>query len=436
MAGSGRFRGGGLRTSILIWDAGVVPTPDTTDATGLPDFPLDSGPHGSPSPSWAALRAAGPVARLRAPSGTELHVATAYDDVEFVHRALSRRAAIEAGAEFVAGDNFNAGTSLTTMDPPQHTRLRGVIGAAFAPRRVAAWEPMVRQSAADVVAAMRAGDQAGDQAGDLVEAFCLELPVRVICALMGVAREEIPRFRTWTGAVIASTGMPPAERLALIAEFRAHVTALVAARVADPGAGLVGDLIRAREADGDRLSEPELVGLVTALIIGGHETTSTVLARGTLTLLRHPGVLAELRAHPALWPDAVEEILRYDSTSTGGMPRGTVEETVLPSGVRLPAGAAVIGQLAAANFDPGHFADPERFDIHRPDRRHLSFGQGPHFCVGAPLARMELRIGFPALFDAFPDLRLTVPAEELEWSTGTRVRSLRRLPAAWGPRGG
>lgn len=419
---------GGMRTSFLICDAGGVPTSDATD---LPDFPLDSGPHGSPSPTWAALRAAGPVARLRAPSGTELHVATGYDDVEFVHRALSRRAAIEAGAEFVVGDNFNAGTSLTTMDPPEHTRLRGVIGAAFAPRRVAAWEPMVRRSAEDVVAAMRTGAQAGD----LVDVFCLELPVRVICALLGVAREEIPQFRRWTGAVIASTGMPPAERLALIEEFRAHITALVAARVADPGSGLVGDLIRARaDSAGDRLSEPELVGLVMALIIGGHETTSTVLARGTLTLLRHPEALAELRADRTLWPGAVEEILRYDSTSTGGMPRGTAEETVLPSGARLPAGAAVIGQLAAANFDPERFADPERFDIHRADHRHLSFGQGPHFCVGAPLARMELRIGFPALFEAFPDLRLTIPAEELEWSTGTRVRALRRLPVAWGPR--
>ncbi|GAA1967302.1 cytochrome P450 [Catenulispora subtropica] len=402
----------------------------TSDTPALPDFPLDGGPHGAPSPAWSALRAAGPVARLRAPSGTEVHVATRYDDVEFVHRALSRRAAVAAGAEFFSGENHNAGTSLTTMDPPEHTRLRALVGAPFAPRRVAAWEPMVRRTAEEVVAALRAG---GD-AGDLVPAFCLELPVRVICELMGVARTELPRFRTWTSAVVTSTGMPAAERLRLVDEFRAHVTAMVAARVADPGTGLVGDLIRARAEDGGRLSEDELVSLVLALIVGGHETTAAVLARGTLTLLRHPEALAELRADPALWPAAVEEILRYDSTSTGGMTRGVVEDVVLPSGAGLAAGSAVIGQLAAANFDPERFPEPERFDLHRPDRRHLSFGQGPHFCAGAPLARMELRIGFSVLFDACPDLRLTVPAEELEWTEGTRVRALRRLPVAWGPR--
>lgn len=406
-------------------------TSDAPETPDLPDFPMDSGPHGTPSPTWSTLRAAGPLARLRAPSGAEIHVATRYDDVEFVHRALSRRAAVEAGAEFAVGDNYHTRPGLTSMDPPDHTRLRGLIGAAFAPRRVAGWEPMVRRTAEDVVAAMRGGGAEGD----LVEVFCLELPVRVICELLGVAREEIPQFRKWAGAVVSSTSMPPAERVRLMAEFREHVTGLVAARVAspDPGTGMVADLIRARLDDGDRLSEDELVGLVQALIIAGHETTASVLARGVVTLLRHPEVRAELRADPALWPGAVEEILRFDTTATGGMVRAALEPTVLPSGAKLEAGAIVIGQISAGNYDPGHFPEPERFDIHRADRRHLSFGQGPHFCVGAPLARLELRIGFPTLFEACPDLRLTVPVEDLEWTVGTRIRTLRRLPVAWGP---
>lgn len=402
------------------------------DAIGgeyVSDFPFDSGPFGQPSPAFDELRAQCPVSRLRAPSGEVVHVATSYEDAEFIHRALSRRATLDAGVEFVAGDNHNAEHSISAMDPPGHTRLRGLISPALAPRKVAGWEPMVRRITGSVIAAMRAGGVAGD----LVDAFCLELPVRVVCELLGVARADIPHYRRWTNAVVANTGMPLEERLALIAEFREHLTALVAGRVAEPGAGLVGDLIRARADDGDRLAEQELVSMVFALIIGGYETTSTMLARGTLTLLRHPEVLVELRADPAVWADAVEEILRYDSTSTGGLLRVAVEDTALPSGARLAAGTACIGQIAAANFDPVRFAEPHTFDIHRPDRRHLSFGQGPHFCAGAPLARLELRIGLSTLFEAFPDLRLTVPAEKLEWTVGTRVRALRRLPVAWGP---
>ncbi|WP_370369485.1 cytochrome P450 [Catenulispora sp. GP43] len=407
-----------------------MPSTDAADSTHIDDFPFSAGLFGGPSPAFDELRAACPVSRLRAPSGAVVNVATTYQDAEFVHRALSRRATLDVGVEFVAGDNHNGEYSISAMDPPQHTRLRGLISPALAPRKVAAWEPLVRRIAEDVVAGMRAGDLAGD----LADVFCLELPVRVVCELLGVARADIPQFRRWTNAVIANTGMPVDERLALITEFREHLGALVAGRLADPGAGLVGDLIRARADDGDRLAEQELVSMVFALIIGGYETTSTVLARGTLTLLRHPEVLAELRADPVLWADAVEEILRYDSTSTGGLLRVAVEDTVLPSGTTVEAGQACIGQISAANFDPARFPEPHTFDIHRPDRRHMSFGQGPHFCAGAPLARLELRIGLSTLFGAFPELRLTVPAEELQWTVGTRVRALTALPVAWGPR--
>jgi cytochrome P450 len=218
----------------------------------------------------------------------------------------------------------------------------------------------------------------------------------------------------------------PQWRIDALGEFAAYLTALFARKRRHPGDDLTSGLVHAAD-EGDVLSPEELLGMVWLLIVAGHETTVNLIGNGVLALLRHPDQLALLRADPGLLPGAVEELLRYDGPVETSTPRFSTAEVALPGGT-IPAGEQVLVVLASANRDPERFADPDVLDVRRADVRHLAFGRGVHYCLGAPLARMEGRIALGTLLRRFPGLRSAVPFEELEWRRSMLMRGLRAFP--------
>jgi cytochrome P450 len=310
-------------------------------------------------------------------------------------------------------------------DPPDHTRLRALANQAFTPARVRDLEPRIAQVVDNLLARVRL------QGGmDFMFAFALPLPVIVIAELLGVPPEEQDTFHAWSNQMITSVDALRASQAdcdqsqAAAFSLARYFADLIQRRRAAPRDDLIGALITARDAQ-DRLTEDELLAMCMLLLIAGHETTVNLLGNGLLALLQHPGELARLRAHPELLPCAVEEMLLYDSPVQRATFRLTTASVEL-GGARLEAGQQVSAVLGAANRDPEQFPDPDVFDIARLPNRHLAFGLGLHFCLGAPLARAEARIGFGRLLEQLPELRLATSAPE--WNANTFFRGLRALP--------
>jgi cytochrome P450 len=274
------------------------------------------------------------------------------------------------------------------------------------------------------------GMLAGPRPADLSEAYAFPLPLYVICDLLGVPAQDIDRFREWSDSFISTTSLTAEERDARMREFGDYLTELIATRRRSTDRrGLLGALIDARDTD-DRLSEDELVTLVKTLIIAGRESVATTIGRGAFALLRRPERYAALCREPELLEPAVEEILRYEFVGSNSLIRTAREDVRLPSGT-IPRGTGVITALASANRDGERFTAPDEFDLRRTDNPHLAFGIGPHFCLGAGLARLELQVAFGALTRTVPDLRLAVPPEEITYVTGLQMRRLERLPVTW-----
>lgn len=316
--------------------------------------------------------------------------------------------------------------NLVRMDPPDHTRLRRMLTAWFTSRRVERMRPRVVEI---INAALDAMAEAGPPV-DLVPMFARTVPVMVICELLGVPEADREGFRRRaSGTADRATPLDELRRLGdaswvsheLIAHHREH-----------PSDDVIGMLLREHGAGSaaNDITDDELVGLANALLIAGHETTTQLLSLGTLALLRHPDQLAMVRDDPAVVPGAVEELLRYVGVLHGGFIRVATRDTTI-GGQRIRAGELVVPALAAANRDPHLVADGDRLDVTRPPTSHLAFGHGIHFCIGAPLARMELREAFPALLNRFRDLRLAVPESELQFTDNTMVYALRSLPVTW-----
>jgi hypothetical protein len=283
-----------------------------------------------------------------------------------------------------------AGISFLSMDPPDHTRLRRLVSKAFTPRVVASLAPRIREVTDDLLSAA-AERHPGEL--ELVTELAYPLPVQIICELLGVPASDHQRFAGWS-ARLAHSLQPNfggqdddlADTAAAREEFSAYFRELIAARRANPGDDLLTELIRA-EDEGSRLTEDELVSTAILLLVAGHETTVGLISNAVLALLRHPGQLAALRADPALAPAAVEETLRYDPPVqlTARVARATI-----PIGpAEATDGALILMLLAATGRDPAVFAEPDRFDLTRDPGGHLAFAAGPHFCLGAPLARLE-----------------------------------------------
>jgi len=287
-----------------------------------------------------------------------------------------------------------AGNPLS-FDPPEHTRLRRFLTPEFTVRRMRRLEPRIHEIVDERLDAM---ERSGPPA-DLIAGFALPVPSLVICELLGVPPEDRPGFEHRTGRLL-NMSIPAAERMRLQVESREYMSGLVAREQRDPGEAMLGMLVREH---GDDLSTDELIGIANILLIAGHETTSNMLGLGTLALLRHPDQLALVRDDPDAVGPAVEELLRWLSIVHTGVVRTTTTEVEI-GGTRIGAGELVVFALPAANRDPAATTDPDRLDVTRGEVGHLAFGHGVHHCLGAPLARMEMRVAFPALLRRFPNL--------------------------------
>jgi cytochrome P450 len=380
-----------------------------------------------PYPVYAELRARGPVHRVIIPEGHEAWLVVGYEAGRAIlnDTRLSKvwsNAAPELGVETVA-----SGLSMLSTDPPVHSRLRKLVSREFTPRRVDAMVPRVQALADGLLDAMA---KRPSRHGDLVETLAFPLPISVICELLGVPFLDRDQFRVWSNTAFSTPSA--VERRAAAKAMNDYLVGLLADKRARSADDLMSALIHTADEDGDRLNAEELLGMAWVLLVAGHETTVNLISNGVLPLLTRPEQLAALRADPdGLMDGAVEEILRYDGpveTPTYRFSTAPVEVggTVIPGDGRL-----VLVALADADRDPARFPDPDRFDIRRDARGHLAFGHGIHYCLGAPLARLEARIALRGLLDRFPDLALDIDPAEIPWRGGLLIRGPERLPVRW-----
>ena len=387
---------------------------------------------------FARLRAEAPVVRVRI-DGVSAWLVTRYDDIrgglsdprlsndpalaDAMTRAVPWVGAVPASAHHMA-----------RMDPPDHTRMRALVAKAFTPRRVEALRPRIQQIANELVAAIQPRGHA-----DMIAEFALPLPLTVISELLGVPAEDHREFVRWTnvffGVDEGDEALQPEARawidrylMGLIAHKQRTLPAL-----ADAEHGtLLDGLIAARDA-GHRLAEHELLAMSFMLVVAGYETTVHMISNGLVSLLQNPEQCAALRAHPERIRPALEELLRYEApVKLTPLVRVTTTDVTI-GGVAIPAGQPVLFALGAANRDPARFPNPDRLDLSHTERDHLSFGHGIHYCLGAPLARLEAEVAFTTLLAGCPDLALAVEPSALVWRHSRALRALKCLPVTFTP---
>ncbi|WP_326700504.1 cytochrome P450 [Streptomyces sp. NBC_01754] len=378
---------------------------------------------------YEELRGGCPVARVQLPSGDEGYVVSRYDDVRTVlsDGRFSRKATTEPGAPQLTSTPPLAG-GLFTMDPPEHTRLRKLVSREFTARRVQNLRPRIQELTDGLLDSME--KLTGPV--DLNTELAFPLPVMVICELLGVPFEDRDRFRGWSDAFVSLTSHTPEETAMQRKSMIEYLAALVRRKREEPTDDLMSALITAHDEEG-RLSEHELITMSITLLVAGHETTVSMIGTCVLTLLRHPEHLAALRADPSMIEHAVEELMRVNPIGDGGPLRVTLEDVELADTV-IPKGSAVLAAVCSANQDPTRFPEGSAaaFDPARPSaNQHVAFGHGPHFCLGAALARAELQIVIGTLIRRFPELRLAADVEDMRMTTGMMVHGLTRLPVTW-----
>jgi cytochrome P450 len=383
-----------------------------------------------PVPEMAAMRDDEGVRRVETAFGMPAFLVARHADVKAVladHARFSnefRRDVDVPGAPKLTDEErarMRAG-NLLGVDPPEHTRLRRMLTPEFTVRRMRRLEPRIVEIVDDHLDAM---EKAGPPS-DLVADFALPIPSLVICELLGVPYTDRAEFQERTSRLL-DISLPMEERQEVGQESRAYMADLVARAQTEPGEDMLGMLVREH---GDDLTTDELIGIAGLLLIAGHETTSNMLGLGTLALLRHPDQLALVRDDPAAVAPAIEELLRFLGIVHSGIPRTTTQDVEV-GGVAIPADSLVILALAAANRDPRYLPDGDRLDVTRDAAGHVAFGHGVHHCLGAPLARMEMRTAFPALLRRFPDLALAVPFEEVPFRAFHFIYGLQSLPVTW-----
>jgi cytochrome P450 len=382
---------------------------------------------------FTRMREEQPVTPVTLPGGGRVWLVTRYGDVRaaLADPRLHKDWASKLSPPDWVPDEVTGYLSmhLLNADPPDHTRLRKLVARAFTARRVAGLRPRVETITAELLDAMQARAAGGADVVDLIEAFAFPLPVTVICELLGVPAGDRDQFRQWSNAVVASDGNPGDFYAAGTAMFH-YFTELVAAKRATPADDLVSALTEARDS-ADSLDERELIAMLFLLLVAGHETTTNLIASGTLALLTNPGELARLRADPSLLPGAVEELLRYANPLNHATDRFTLEPVEI-GGVTIPARQWVLCVTSAANRDPDRFPEPDRLDIGRDAGGHVAFGHGIHYCIGAPLARLEGEIAFSALLSRFPSLTLAADPATLRWRPSSLIHGLEALPVRLG----
>lgn len=319
-------------------------------------------------------------------------------------------------------DNFTVG--MPNTDPPEHTRVRGLVNSAFTARVVDGMRPRVQEIVDGLLDQAESGG-----AMEVIGSFAYPLPAIVIAEMLGVPAEDRDRFKAWSDDIVAfhGTGRPHIETImkstAALLETKAWLLRLIEARRKQPEDDLISALVAAEER-GEMLSETELVATCITLLTAGHETTTGLIGNGLLALLRHPDQLRKLRENPALIGTAVEEFLRFDTSFLRAW-RLTAEDVEI-GGKRIPKGQTLSLMLGAANRDPAQFEEPDRLDITRDPNLHTSFGWGIHFCAGAPLARREAEIAFTTLLRRFPQMKLD--EEGVEWQQNNTFHNLKSLP--------
>lgn len=396
-----------------------------------PEFKAD------PYPFFARLREKAPVCRVILPGKQAAWLVTRYDDVAAALKdgrfAKDRNNALttdQAAREPWIPKMFRPLTrNMLDLDPPDHSRLRALVHKAFTPRLVERMRARVALLADELLdAALRR------RRVDLIREYALPIPTTIIAEMLGVPARDRHRFHRWSRVIVATSpsGLAMWKAAPSVVFFLRYIRKLVRARRARPRDDLVSALAQAEEA-GDQLSEDELLAMIFLLLVAGHETTVNLIGNGVLALLRSPAQWERLRGDPSLGKTAVEELLRYESPLMTATERFAREDIAI-GGAVIPRGEVVFVVLASANRDPRQFPEADTLDVAREPNRHLAFGLGIHYCLGAPLARLEGEIAIGALLRRTPRLRLAVPAERLRWRRGPVVRGLESLPVDTGER--
>jgi cytochrome P450 len=391
----------------------------------------------NPYPFYAQLRDQAPVHRIILGDRRPAWLVTRYDDVVTVLKddrfAKDKRNVLTS--EQMAREPWiprmiqPIERNMLDADAPEHTRLRGLVHMAFTPRLIEIMRERIQRLTDDLLDAIEARGRM-----DLIRDYALPVPTTIIAEMLGVPDRERHKFHRWSNTIVSTVpskwGLLKA--IPSLIAFLRYIRRLVRIRRADPQDDLVSALVDAHEA-GDRLSEDELLAMVSLLLIAGHETTVNLIGNGMLALIEHPRQLERLRDDPGLIKPAVEELLRYDGPLETATERYAREDVTI-AGVTIPRGEMVFAVLASANRDERQFDHPDTLDLTREPNRHLAFGQGVHFCLGAPLARLEGQIAINTLLRRVPDLRLAVPAQALRRRPGLVLHGLKSLPVAFPPR--
>ncbi|WP_026538962.1 cytochrome P450 [Arthrobacter sp. 9MFCol3.1] len=382
----------------------------------FPDFeqPLN------PFPRYAAMRDSEPVFQDQE---TGVWHVFRYDDVQ---RVLSEHATFSSR---IGGDNPSEtgqlfAASLVNTDPPRHRQLRSLVTQAFTPRAVDALAPRISELTNELLDPVVAGG-----ATDLIEQLAYPLPVIVIAELMGIPSSDRDRFKQWSDVIVSQTrpGADESVHTAANREMAEYFMGMIEERRHRPGNDLISALLAA-EIDGQKLSPIELLGFCSLLLVAGNETTTNLIGNAVLCFTESPGTAERLVAEPALLPHAIEEVLRYRSPVQSMYRLSAVDTTV--RGRAIPAGSPIVAWIGSANRDGEQFPLPDEFDVERSPNRHLAFGQGIHFCLGAPLARLEAKIALEAVLSRLPGLAVE-PDAQLERMESMIVYGAKQLPVTW-----
>ncbi|WP_189258287.1 cytochrome P450 [Lentzea flava] len=375
-------------------------------------------------PMYGRLRDTEPLARVKLPHGEEGWLLTRYDDVRLALSDPRFSLAQAAVRDTPRMGPQRMGAILTDLDPPEHTRLRRLLAHAFTVRRVEQLRAGAERTAGELLDEM---EKAGPPA-DPVTAYAVPLPGLMICDLLGVPYADRDHFQDLAAAFMSITAMTDEEKMSRLGELAAYLAGLADQRREHQEDDLISTLVVAQE-EGDRLTADELVQLTVLLLGAGYDSTAAHIANSVYTLLKFPDQADLLRSNPDLMPSAVEELLRWIPAQEIAdiLPRYALEDVELSGGTVL-AGEPVLLAKHAANRDPRQYPDPDRFDVTRNAKGHLAFGHGPHHCIGAQLARMDLQVALTAILERFPGLRLT---GEPRWRTGMAMRGPLAMPVTW-----
>jgi cytochrome P450 len=413
---------------------------ETTVPTSAPLLRFDDPTMQNPHPIYARLRELAPVVRVEMPpSGLQVWVLTRYEDVRaaLADRRLSKD--VEKAGELLHKHAPIGPTSdltsrmlsrhMLNADPPEHTRLRRTMSKAFTPDRVDALRPRVEALTTELIDGF-----AGEEEIDLISRFAFPLPLTVICELFGVPEEDRVELHRWSlaltvdSATVALTDDARSSASQQAARsMGAYLADLVERKRQHPTDDMLSALAETQRADGN-LTDAEVVGIAFLTLIAGHETVVSLIGNAMLALFNNPAEFATLRAEPALLPNAIEEFLRYDGPAHSAMLRHTLEP-VEYGGVQIPEGEFVLPLITSANRDALRFPAADRLDLHRSTAgHHLTFGHGVHYCIGAPLSRMQGVIALRQLFERFPAIRLGVDPDDVRWQFSTLIRGIESLP--------